>query len=445
MKYSEILSYFKDAIKAFGGSKYTFGEGSIIRAIGEVVSSLVAKVFAAIDAADTRLYVTTARGEDLDRILSNFSIVRKTPSPSSGFVRLWFTSLDPNSTGAATIIPSGTIVFSEDGGQYITTEVSVIPKSLAHYPSTLQSNMGSVYYAVPLDSTILSYSDDEFSMTLQEIQGQFTETIDVKVQSVEVGAATNIAAQQINKTGISNLSCSNPYPVTSGTDLEADETFRRRGLDFIRGANSKFSKASLSSFIGNIDGIMDCNVVEDYNCLTFSAPRAGHVYAIINTSLVPVTRDTSVPYPVKFPRNIYEIVRNKIEDESYRPLGIGVTVREADIYNVDFRSSDGDFITVYIKDGVSASNKRIDIQDRLYRYFLDLSIGTDVFKTSVIKLLMEDTDIVDIGEFSFFRILGVDSEGNDVGDEFDSLTASCNQVFRVSSPESLSIKVIRSN
>jgi uncharacterized phage protein gp47/JayE len=436
MTFNDILMYFRDAMRAFSNKKLNFSENSFVYALGQAVASVGLKIYAALNNIETRTSLLTATSSDLDNIFSNFKIQRKLSSPARGSINIYINSSNFSNRTAPTIIYSGESIVDSDGNRYIVTETCVIPTKIQYYPEDISEYLGSKFYAIPLKNSILNYSEDG---SISTIKNQFISTIEVNIESINTGVATNVAKGTINTTkGI--VTYYNNYPLTGGTDSENDEIFRYRGLSIIRGSNSKFSSESIKGYLLSQPGVLDAKIIENFNCLTFEPPRIGHVYGIINTSLIPIDRDTSAYYPSSSSRNIYQQIRNNIEDDMYRPLGIGITIREADIININFTSSQNESLKIYVKDSVILSSKINEIASAIYNYFLtEVKIGQSIYKSDIYRIIKNDPDVINIDDFDFLYIYGYDSSGNPIYNEVIALEASCNQIFRVKSSDSLSI------
>jgi uncharacterized phage protein gp47/JayE len=429
MTFSEILFYFKDAIRAFSSKHLNFSENSFVYALGQAVAAIGVKIFAALTNIEKRTSILEATGEDLDNIFANFKIFRKSAESSRGYLNVWVSTLP---TTPITIF-SGEEFYDEEGRRFQTQETAVIPSKTIYYPTAI--TVGSRFYAIPLKNQDEEYNENG---TYEQIRQKFLESYNIDAVAAVSGLDGDVEKNTItNSRG--GLRANNPVAFTGGAEQENDEQFRLRGLSFLRGANSKFSNNSLKSFLLSQAGVIDANVVEDYGCLSFTPPRSGHIYAIVNTSLVPISEDTSEPYPVSPARNIYQDIRNAIEDEMYRPLGIGITVREADVLNVDFTSDTNNALKIYVKSNVVSSVKEAEIKAKIYSYFLGLNIGDDVRKSDIYGLIKQDEDVIDVDDFTFKSIYGTDTYGNPQYNEVVFLDAACNQVYRVNSSSNLTV------
>ena len=85
----------------------------------------------------------------------------------------------------------------------------------------------------------------------------------------------------------------------------------------------------------------------------------------------------------------------------------------------------------------------MELQGLLFDYFYALTIGEDVYKSDIYRIIKEDEDVVDIDDFTFRKTVGVDTDGVYTYNEAVYLSASCNQVYRVQGPEFISLKVER--
>lgn len=435
MTFSEYLNYFRDAVRTFSNQNINFSKHSIMYSIGAAVASLSAKINAIIDNVESRTSILSASGSDLDNLLANFKIARKIQSFSTGELNIWRNTLP----ATPAVFPSGTSYTDANGNTYLTTEMCVIPTSTSYYPTDMLGAIGARYYALPLASGYTSYTETDSSVT--EIRQQLRSTIGILAQSSSAGIEYNAPADTITTSSSASVYVNNPEPFQGGADVEDDESFRGRGLNLIRGANSKFVANSLEAFVKSQQGVLDAKVIEDCGCLTFAPPQNGSIYVIVNTTLSPVESGES-SIPEEDPRNIYEKIRKAIETEETRPAAIGVTVKEAEIFNVDFLSDAGNYMTIYVKDNVVPSIKKVELRESIYNYFLRLKIGDSVYDSDIINLLKNDTDVIDIDAFTFKQISGVNDAGSDIYEDVETLTAVANQVFRIKSPKSISLMVV---
>lgn len=436
MQYSDFLNYFRDALRAFSQVRFNFSPHSVIYALGQAVASIAAKNQAALNNVKARTSILTAKGTDLEDVLANYSITRKDAARAKGYLRIWRTSLP----STPELIPSGSSFFDEDGKEFVTTEPAVIPSSVTHYPTDIVGSMGSRFFAIPLADGFDVFEYEDLSLT--EIRQQLQSSLNVLAQSLETGPDYNIPAATISRGRNSNINVTNPEPFYGGSETETDEQYRLRGLNTIRGANSKFTNSALTAFLQTQVGVFDARIIEDEGCLSFEPPALGTIYAIVNTTSMINDTDNEAQYEVVKPKNIYEEIRNAIEEGGYRPAGIGIVVKEADVHNVNFKSSEGKYIKVYVKDSAVASIKKVELQETLYQFFHSLSIGESVYKSDVIALLKDDPDVIDVADFNFLDITGYKSDGTEIASEVDTLTASCNQVYRARTPQSISVKVV---
>lgn len=437
MTFREYLEYFRDALWAFSKRKFTFSEDSVWRSIGEAVASIAVKNDAAVRNIELRTSLVDAFGEDLDALAANYRIYRKVDSVATGSVNIWRSSLP----SASIFIPSGTVVSDQLGRTFITVENSVIPSDINYYPTNILGLIGSRYYALPLSSELTSFETS--GLTDEEIASQLVSTNEVKIEASEAGVDYNTREHEIVTINSgAALSVDNMYGISGGANVETDEQFRERIFETIRGANSKFSKSALIAYLLSLDGVIDATIIDDYECLPIEAPPVGHVLAVINSTLASGTNSQPASYIVDgLPRNIYQRVRNLIEEEMRRPCGIGITVAEADVREVDFTSDYGDYIQIVVSNSSQASTKRTELQTLLYDYFLSLKIGDSVRKSDIIKVLKSDEDVVDVNDFEFVSITSYDSGGAPISTEVETLSASLNTVFRVKNPSNISMNI----
>lgn len=140
------------------------------------------------------LFLDSARGDDLDRLVfDRYGLLRKPAAPSDGIVTF---SLTPAGTAnpAAFTIPSGTILQTPDGIQFITTVTTTFPA----LSLTLQ---------VPVRSTLAGLS-----------------------QQAKAGTITSIVSAITGSP--SNLVVTNALATAGADDAELDDSLRDRARAF---------------------------------------------------------------------------------------------------------------------------------------------------------------------------------------------------------------------
>jgi hypothetical protein len=436
LTFSELLNYFRDALRAFSRYPLNYSENSLFYSLGQSVASIAAKNEASVDNMATRLSLTKAVGIDLDNLFANFQISRKSESHAVGYVNIYATTLPTTNI----FLSAGTSFVDSNGQSFVLTQSAIIPSSTSYYPLDIVGYMNPNYYALPLASNLSTFSVT--GLSVEEIRQELQSTIKLSAQCDVAGLSGNIAARQINATRSGNIKIVNPEQFSGGTDAENDEAFRSRGLSIIRGAQSKFTKDALEGYLLSQQGVLDATIIEDVGCITIAPPPSGHIYAIINTKLMPEYQTSYASYPAQaLNSDIYQIIRNSIEVDGYRPCGIGITVREADVINAGFTSTAGDYLTIYVDSATIPSIAKVELQNLIFDYFSNTKIGQSIYPIDIYNLIKGYAGVVTMENFTFLQTTGFDSVGADITAEVSFLNAACNQVFRIRGPEYVNLEV----
>jgi uncharacterized phage protein gp47/JayE len=436
LTFSELLNYFRDALRAFSRYPLNYSENSLFYSLGQSVASLAAKNEAAIENMITRLSLTSAVGTDLDNLMGNFQIYRKPESQSIGYVNIYATTLPTTNI----FLSAGTAFVDENGQSFVLTQTAIIPSSTSYYPLDIVGYMNPNYYALPLASNLSAFTIA--GLSVEEIRQQLLSTTKISSRCDVAGLSGNIGARQINATRAGNIKITNPEQFSGGANAENDESFRSRGLSIIRGSQSKFTSEALRGYLLTQQGVMDAKIIEDTGCITIAPPPSGHIYAIINTKLMPEYQTSYASYPaLALNSDLYQLIRNSIEIDGYRPCGIGITVREADIINAGFTSDAGDYLTIYVDSSIVPSIAKVELQNMIFDYFVSTKIGQSIYPIDIYNLIKSYSGVVTMDNFTFLQTTGFDSVGADITSEVSFLNAACNQVFRIRGPEYVNLEV----
>jgi len=163
--------------------------------------------------------ISTATGYDLDRIASNFAVVRKEGAAAFGTLVVTF-NITPSDK---IIIRDGTIVSTFNGIDF------------------------RIIGTYTIDGSYLSYYEsiaNKYRLDFNKYGVVTTQALEVHVEAVNVGSSGNVGVNQIkihNIQGINEII--NLEPTTGGTDVESDESLRDRLLLVFTGSN-----------VGTLDG-----------------------------------------------------------------------------------------------------------------------------------------------------------------------------------------------
>lgn len=175
-------------------------------------------------------------GSDLDNLLSNYGLSRKSASKSSGIVLFTFSALP-----AAIAINKGDLVFSSNGTSFaVTNGISVKPSNTNLYRSIATK-----------------YKNDLDFLNISDIYA-----VEVTVQATTPSSTGNISKYGIVRTitpGVSNVT--NVFPFSGGSNQEDDPSFRNRGLAIFSGSSTGTSLGYRNTALQD-SGVLDALVIE---------------------------------------------------------------------------------------------------------------------------------------------------------------------------------------
>jgi hypothetical protein len=175
-------------------------------------------------------------GSDLDNLLSNYGLSRKSSSKASGTILLTFSSIP-----ASIAITKGDLVFSSNGTSFaVANGISVNPSNTNLYRSIATKFRN--------DLDFLNISD--------------TYAVEVTVQATTPGSGGNISKYGIVRSltsGVSNVT--NIFPFSGGSDQEDDPSFRNRGLAIFSGSSTGTVLGYRNTALTN-SSVLDALVIE---------------------------------------------------------------------------------------------------------------------------------------------------------------------------------------
>jgi uncharacterized phage protein gp47/JayE len=180
-------------------------------------------------------------GSELSRLASNYGLTRNSGQVATGVAVLTTNNIDTN-----ILIPSGSLVSSNNGISFKTTQDYV-----------LYTGSANVYRAT---ATRLRNELDIASIT-----DEFA--IEVKVEAITSGTSGNIGPYSIISNNINGISSStNLQTFSGGTNPESDDSFRTRVLSVFAGSNTGTSLGYLNS-VNAVSGVSDSTIVVPGNPL----------------------------------------------------------------------------------------------------------------------------------------------------------------------------------
>jgi len=417
MSFKYLFGLIKNSFKIFSSNFIDWNKNSILAGIARGIAASFYEVYQAILAAETRTDPTAAEGTDLDTLGSIYGLSRLVGTRANGEV-----SIATSSVPASYIeIPVGTRVFSNDGLEYETTKTAIIPSSSTFYPSELVFPNSTRYYAVPLASEEYDYTEldsDGNVLPASTIAAQLDATSYlIPISAIGTRETYNIPENTLVSTdaNVAGEIVVNPRPIVGGRGQETDDQYRNRLLSHIRGIGTQSNKSRIEA-VALGEGVYYAKVLERDGCSNIPAPPFGAVYLIICSTTIPSSIDYEVMYTVVSPNNIYETIRNKVED--IRPLGVGIVVKEATVLNLNF-SPPG--IGITIDEGYDPTVVQAQVENNLYTYFLtNKGIGEGVYKAEIIECILGTEGVLDC-DLDFTMTLESSVNISTVSDSYEAM------------------------
>jgi len=211
--------------------------GSVSRDVFiDIQADEMQKLYALISAISEKQSFATASGRDLDLIARNFGISRNSGSLSSGLILFTTSNLTTEVS-----IPEGTEVSTRSGISFRT--------------------IGS-FVMTPSQKNIYSGNATRVRATLNRAGISDQYAIEVPIQAVTRGTASNVSSFQINQNGGPlELNAINSQATSGGANSESDSTFRARIFSLFNGSNTGTSIGYKNAALGT-SGVTDALVVE---------------------------------------------------------------------------------------------------------------------------------------------------------------------------------------
>lgn len=312
-------------------------EGSFANDMVSPISAELESSYNELDKLLLKMFLENLSSEDLERRCEEYGLTRKSGTLSEGFAT--FTGVQ------GTVIPVNTLISTTTGLNYVTTIEGIVAAG---------------------------------------------GTVDIKIQSVDVGTKYNILANTINIINVSIngiTSVINKESISGGTDIETDEELKNRLLLQLRTPATSGNKEHYKLWSMEVNGIGDARVF----------PLAGGAGTVL---VMPITTDKRAPS-----ETIINNVINKIEEK--RPIGAAVTVQAPTeiLINVDATLIiDTNFTLQSIIDAyaykfnnyIAESAFKINTVD--YYKCLSLFYEIEGVKTVTIYKLNNDTKNISIGD-----------------------------------------------
>jgi len=205
------------------------------------VADQISRLYSTLSVVSQKQSLATTSGADLDRLASNFGVVRNSGASASGIV-----IFSTNSLAADISIPNGTIVTARNGATFRTVGNFVMASS---EKNRFAANATRLRRALNIAGINSIYA------------------IEIPIQAERPGTTGNVSSLQIVRTNLqATLSVINLTATTGGINKETDASFRSRILSVFSGANIGTSLGYRNALLG-VDGVVDALVVEPGNAL----------------------------------------------------------------------------------------------------------------------------------------------------------------------------------
>lgn len=232
--YSTLVSDFAAAVQGSASTLLNFLVGSVLRAIGQSVASVVMWLQGLVLQLLTVTRLASSSGTDVDSFLSDFGFSRLPSVQAVGLVT--FSRATPT---IAASIPVGAIVASGDGSQQ---------------------------FAVIADPTNTAYNAG-FNAYLLAVN---VASVNVTVQAVNGGTGGNVSAGGISilQTGVAGVdTVTNGSPFTTGINAESDPAVKIRFVNYLASLFNA-SESALTFAIKSVNQNLQVQIVEQ----TFGSP-----------------------------------------------------------------------------------------------------------------------------------------------------------------------------
>jgi len=283
-------------------------DSSNIGVLIKVITAEVYNIWQELDRASSQSDITTATGTSLDKIGYDFGVPRKQSSPAStsGLTRsVRFTNLGSLSV----TLPSGVRVYKSSTPQlaFFTTEGATIAAGIS---------------------------------------------TDVHVTASDSGEIFNVGIGELNSHNMPNtsLSVTNILPISNGSSVESDASYRQRILQDFRRRDS-LNVSNLDSLLRSVPGVKDVFILEMYR-------GAGTFDAIIipynQSSAAQVVAECRTLLGQAVPVGISGLVRSP----RYRQLDVQITLRLA-----PDSAGRADLIRAQIRAQIQATIDNLPVED----------------------------------------------------------------------------------
>lgn len=328
--FTQLVTDFATSVQARSTPLVDFSVGSILRAVGESMASVVVWLEGLILLLLATTRAATSSGSDLDSWMADFQFKRLQAASAGGQVT--FARFTP---GMQAVVPIGAIVQTADG---------------------------SLRYAVVVDSSNPAYSGTLGGYVIAAAAGSVT----VPVLSTTTGAAGNVTAGAISilAQAVPYVdTVTNPAPFTSGADAESDPAFRARFVTYIASL-SRATRAAILSAVLSLKIGAAASLVEnqDYN----GTYHPGYFYAVVDDG-------TGTP-----PDTFVASASNAID--AVRPFTVAFGVFKPSVLQPSVA------MTASVASGYDPATVKASVRDAVLAYIGSLTLGQSLPYTRLLQV-----------------------------------------------------------
>ncbi|MBD3399457.1 MAG: hypothetical protein GF399_03900 [Candidatus Coatesbacteria bacterium] len=342
---SELLTRIIEYYRARCPQLDDYTPGEVMLGLAEGDRDVAADLLYQAEKQLNRCMIDTAKGDDLDVLLTGYGFSRPAPAKAHGVVTISTPSLSSDTIVGTTItIPKGT-----------------------------KLGLGSFNYT----SNVVFETDYDVDYTYGD-----TSTTDVDITAVEPGSRGNVNANTITRI-LNNESwavkVTNPSPTSGGHDDWSDSEYRRLFRAWLA-SMGKTTKTAVEGRALLVPGVYNAQLAENVtsNEETVTELKGNNVLFIWNGT--DQTADEAL-----------EIRVREVLVDDYRGIGTTLTVKHATPVAVDLTIE-----RLTIKQGYSNNKIKNDVSVALQRYIRSLAPSQNVSKAKAVQHAMQVPGVKEI-------------------------------------------------
>jgi uncharacterized phage protein gp47/JayE len=402
---SDLRHYFSSIQKRITD----FNIGSVIRDFFYSIATSIGSIYLIISNVYNAMFVSTAAGDDLDKLGTNYTLLRRTSSQAEGEVTFYRTS-PPTSD---IIIPQSTIVRTISTNTIQSVEFQTVSdvvlvkevtaEQITYYRTYSEYNLGSRkvfeikevtgtysgnegYTFEPEIDYVLDTSDESqaviewknkkpddlsiFYVTYvpMSVDAQITAVVPGQSGNVIIGAITVMTARIAGIEFVSNYTST-----AGGSDAESDIDFRNRITMFLSSL-SKGVENSIMSAALSVPGVVNCKVVQPNPPNGFLTIYIDDGSGTATTTMIRNVKD-------KIDGTINGVSNSSVD--SFRAIGVGVNVIAPSIKEIFVN------FQVLASVGYETDTLQAEIIQALSQYLMGLASGMPVIRADVVRVVMQ--------------------------------------------------------